>query len=647
MDFFQQQAKVRSHSRGLLLLFLLAVLGIVGAIDAVVLVAMGFTQHQPHAQPLAVGPILTGTSLAVLAVIALSTLYRIAALSGGGATVAQELGATLVSPDTRDAAQRRLRNVVEEIAIASGVPVPQIFVLEQESGINAFAAGYSTSDAAVTVTRGALDKLSRDELQGVIAHEFSHILNGDMRLNIRLMGLLFGILVLGIIGGKVLRYGPGDRKGAGAIFAIALGLFAIGYIGVFFGRLIKAGVSRQREYLADASAVQFTRQAEGISGALKKVAGIAGGSKLNSTHGEEVAHMLFGDGIGYSALFATHPPLLKRIKTLDPNFNPLQLAELGKAWNEPGYAPEDEERPVLSDFAGGGAAPARISGGSSSAAVVPAALVASVAQPQAAHYDCAAALRQALPPDLLAAAHDRERAIDLVFGLLLEPATGEVQAAQLQIIVKDFGAAHGAATAALLPALAGLHPAQRLPLAAIAMPSLRQQPREQLMQLMKSSIALIYADGRVAVFEYCLSRVLRMHLTEVLNPVRAGAIGKRKLADCGEDIRCLLSIVAGFGQNDEASAQRAFLAGVQCLPLRQTLVYQSTSPDAWTSDLDLALRNLDELEPPAKALLLEALGATIAADGKTTLEEAELLRAVCAALHCPLPPMLREPGAAA
>ncbi|MFI4979519.1 MAG: M48 family metallopeptidase, partial [Nevskiales bacterium] len=437
MDFFQQQAKVRSHSRGLLLLFLLAVLGIVGAIDLVVLAALGFSHHSPQAQPLAVLPILTGTSLAVLAVIALSTLYRIAALSGGGATVAKELGATLVSPDTHDPAQRRLRNVVEEIAIASGVAVPQIFLLEQESGINAFAAGYSPSDAVVTVTRGALDKLSRDELQGVIAHEFSHILNGDMRLNIRLMGLLFGILVLGIIGGKVLQYGPSDRKGGGAILAIALGLFAIGYIGVFFGRLIKAGVSRQREYLADASAVQFTRQTEGIAGALKKVAGIAGGSKLNNTHGEEVAHMLFGDGIGYSALFATHPPLLKRIKTLDPNFNPLQLAELGKTWNEPDYAPEDEERPLLSDFAGGGPGPAPAARVSAGAAMAPAALIASVAQPQAAHYDCAAALRQALPPDLLAAAHDSERAIDLVFALLLEPTAGPVQAAQLQAIDKD------------------------------------------------------------------------------------------------------------------------------------------------------------------------------------------------------------------
>ncbi|MDE0855928.1 MAG: M48 family metallopeptidase, partial [Nevskia sp.] len=357
MDFFQQQAKVRSHSRWLLLLFLLAVAGIVGAIDAVVLAALGFSRHDPRLPQLALAPILIGTSLAVLAVIALSTLYRIARLSSGGATVARELGATLVPPDTTDAGQRRLRNVVEEIAIASGVPVPQIFILEQEHGINAFAAGYTAADAAVTVTRGALEKLSRDELQGVVAHEFSHILNGDMRLNIRLMGLLFGILVLGIVGGKVLQYGPGDRKGGGAIMAVALGLFIIGYIGVFFGRLIKAGVSRQREYLADASAVQFTRQAAGIAGALKKVAGVSEGSRLRNTHGEEVAHMLFGDGVGYSALFATHPPLLKRIQTLDPEFNPLRLAQMSQAWNEPDYAPQDESHPVMADFAAG-AAPA-------------------------------------------------------------------------------------------------------------------------------------------------------------------------------------------------------------------------------------------------------------------------------------------------
>ncbi len=641
MDFFQQQAKVRSHSRWLLLLFLLAVAGIVGAIDAVVLAALGFSRHDPRLPQLALAPILIGTSLAVLAVIALSTLYRIARLSSGGATVARELGATLVPPDTTDAGQRRLRNVVEEIAIASGVPVPQIFILEQEHGINAFAAGYTAADAAVTVTRGALEKLSRDELQGVVAHEFSHILNGDMRLNIRLMGLLFGILVLGIVGGKVLQYGPGDRKGGGAIMAVALGLFIIGYIGVFFGRLIKAGVSRQREYLADASAVQFTRQAAGIAGALKKVAGVSEGSRLRNTHGEEVAHMLFGDGVGYSALFATHPPLLKRIQTLDPEFNPLRLAQMSQAWNEPDYAPQDESHPVMADFAAGAAPASSPQPLPAAAALTPATLAASVAQPQGAHYDCAAALHQALPADLLDAAHDPQRALALVFALLLDPADGAVHTAQLQAVEKDFGALQRAAATALAAAVAALHPAQRLPLAAIALPSLRQQSRQQLMQLTRTVFELIDADGRVAVFEYCLGRLLRMHLGEILKPAQAAAGGRRKLADCREELACLLSIVAEFGQEDEPAARRAFLSGAQCLPLREALTYQPSTPQAWTTALDRALGNLDQLEPPAKAALLQALGATIAADGQTTLEEAELLRAVCASLHCPLPPLLQ------
>ncbi|MDR3415658.1 MAG: M48 family metallopeptidase [Nevskia sp.] len=637
MDFFQQQARVRRHSRWLLLLLLLAVIGTVAAVDLLALALLLYYQHDSHGgPPVPVQPVLTASTLVVVTVIALSMLYRVARLSGGGAKVAAELGAALVPPDTADARQRRLRNVVEEIAIASGVPVPQIFVLEQETGINAFAAGFSPADAAVCVTAGALDKLSRDELQGVIAHEFSHILNGDMRLNIRLIGLLFGVMVLGIIGGKTLQLGGNsDSRGVGpALFVAGLGLLAIGYIGVFFGRLIKASVSRQREYLADASAVQFTRQSAGIAGALKKVAGLNAGSRLHSTHGEEVAHMLFGDGIGYSALFATHPPVFERIRLLDPDFNPLRLPELAQAWNEPGYAPPDEERAVLSDFAARTPAAA--------VEVVPAALATSVARPGGDHYDCAAALHQALPPELLAAAHDQERAGDLIFALLLDPGQEELRNTQLQAIEHDFGAAHRAAAEALRPALAALHPAQRLPLAAIAMPSLRRRSRPELIQLVRTVYALIYADGRVGVFEYCLGHVLRLHIGEALRPAAAGKPGRRKLADCTGDIARLLSVVAEFGQDDEPSAKRAFLLGIQRLPLRQVPSYTPPPADAWAAALDQALRNLDALEPPAKAMLLEALGATVAADGKVTLEEAELLRAVCATLHCPLPPSLQD-----
>ena len=292
MNFFERQAAARRASTWLVVLFALAVLGIVLAVDAAAYFFYGGLQGK---QPGEVGALLVSCALATFAVIGLGSLYRIATLRGGGEAVALQMGGTPVPADTADFNLRRLHNVVEEIAIASGVPMPRLYVLEHEQAINAFAAGYTPSDAAVAVTRGALDRLNRDELQGVIAHEFSHILNGDMRLNIRLMGILFGILMLAIIGRKVLQFGGRgrDSRGAAAILMAALVAMIVGYIGLFFARMIKAGVSRTRESLADASAVQFTRQTQGLAGALKKIAGIAEGSKLNDrADAEEASHML-------------------------------------------------------------------------------------------------------------------------------------------------------------------------------------------------------------------------------------------------------------------------------------------------------------------------------------------------------------------
>ncbi|MFS8137654.1 MAG: M48 family metallopeptidase [Thermomonas sp.] len=320
MNFFEHQAAARRTSSRLVILFGLAVVGIVLAVDLAAWIA---TRGSPG--------MVAFTSVATLAVIALGSMYRISSLSGGGEPVALQMGGVPVPENTTDLDLRRLRNVIEEIAIASGVPVPKIYVLEHEDAINAFAAGYSPSDAVIAVTRGALDRLNRDELQGVIAHEFSHILNGDMRLNIRLIGILFGILMIGLIGRKILWHGrfSGRSKGAGAMFAAALVALIVGYIGLFFGRMIKAGVSRSRESLADASAVQFTRQSQGLAGALKKIGGLEAGSRLNNRgDAEEVSHMLFGEGVGFSGLFATHPPLLKRIQALEPGFRGEELERL-------------------------------------------------------------------------------------------------------------------------------------------------------------------------------------------------------------------------------------------------------------------------------------------------------------------------------
>ena len=278
MNFFDAQDKARRSTRRLVILYLLATLGIIIGVTAVVAVVFWLAgpmeRHMPFTNFAANSLPLLGIVAGLVALFIFgATAYKTSSLSTGGAKVAESMGGTRVSPDVHDLSLQRLRNVVEEMAIASGVPVPDIYVLEQESGINAFAAGYETGDAAIAVTRGTLDLLNRDELQGVIGHEFSHILNGDMRLNIRLMGVLFGIMVISLIGRSILRgshWSSRRARGQGLVVIAALGLTILGWIGIFFARVIKARVSRQREYLADASAVQFTRQTDGIANAFEK-----------------------------------------------------------------------------------------------------------------------------------------------------------------------------------------------------------------------------------------------------------------------------------------------------------------------------------------------------------------------------------------
>jgi Zn-dependent protease with chaperone function len=310
MNFFEAQAQARKASRRLVWLFALAVIAIVAAINVAVIFGLGLTgrfnvDDVERSASTVSGEGLVGiiaiTTLVTLAVIGISSLVRIASLRSGGSAVARSMGGTPVTADTRDPKLRRLRNVVEEIAIASGVPVPEIYVLDHEEGINAFAAGYTPNDAVVAVTRGCARPAQPRRTAGRDRARVQPRAQRRHAAQHPLMGVLFGILVLGIVGRKVLEGARGgrDSKGLGAILLVALAIMIVGYIGVFFGRMIKAGVSRSREYLADASAVQFTRQTAGIAGALKKIGGLPSGSKLAAADTEEVSHMLFGDGVGF------------------------------------------------------------------------------------------------------------------------------------------------------------------------------------------------------------------------------------------------------------------------------------------------------------------------------------------------------------
>lgn len=634
MNFFERQAQARRASIRLLILFGLAVAGIVLAVDAVLLLVL-------PASP----KVLATASLTTLAIIVVGSMYRIASLRGGGASLATAMGGVPVPPESGDPALRRLRNVVEEMAIASGVPVPRIFVLEDDAAINAFAAGYSPADAVIAVTRGALQRLNRDELQGVVAHEFSHVLNGDMRLNIRLIGVLFGILMIGLIGRKILGHGrSGGRKpkGVSVVLLAAAVAMAIGYVGLFFARLIKAGVSRSREHLADASAVQFTRQTSGLAGALKKIAGLPEGSRLaQRSETEEVSHMLFGDGMGFRAggmgrLFATHPPLLERIRALEPGFDDRRLRALTLEWatSPPDGLSEDLQLGLMRS----GELPAR----GSMFALSPGHVSEQVGHPGADDYQRADAIVARLSDELRALASQRDAVMPLVLGLMLG-GRGEAVAGQHDAIAAHLGPEIAARAMELHHLhLQALHPMLRLPLAALAFPTLRLRPKPELTRFLAAVAALGGADSEQTLFEYCLGRLLTVQLRDSLDPSRHVRFGRRRLPQLSREASTLLSVIAHAGHADAAQARRAFLAGMERLLPQAMTTY--APPTAGVPALDAVWEPLDALDPLAKQLLVEALTITISHDGRVTVAEAELLRTVCGVLHCPLPPVLESVG---
>ena len=636
MNFFKRQDEARRASRRLVFLFGLAVLAVVAAVDFVVFMLM--RQGEAHAHGympplgdwLAAHPrMVVGTTLIVLAIISLASFYKTMVLGGGGGVVARSLGGVRVSADTTDPLQRRLLNVVEEMAIASGVPMPEVYLLEQESGINAFAAGHNTSNAAIGVTRGTLTTLNRSELQGVIAHEFSHILNGDMRLNVRIMGLLFGLLVIALIGRTVLRGATrvrGDRKGGVMIVVlIALAVLVIGYVGLFFGRLIQAAVSRSRESLADASAVQFTRDPHGLRGALVKIGASSAGSHVGNPEVEEVAHMLFAPGM--SRLFATHPPLLERLKAIDPRFDPKEI-DSARARLAAQAAVEVEPSPSATKAAG-----------SLSIIDLPVAAPSVVAElvgnPGTAHMQLAREIRESLPEAIVAAGRHPQSARALLLALALD-SDPDTRARQKQVIAQRLTSEIAAVTGALEQLVDALEPEQRIPALLRGFPTLRQLTHEERVQLMACLNGMLPRDGNVALHSYVLRKLAQMHLRDDLNP---GSHARRlTLQAVQQDAQVLFSVLARHGHGDETGARRAYEAGMHHLFPRERPAYGVAG--SWAAALDVALSRLDQLPPIAKEQLVEAMVATVTHDQQLTMGEAELLRAVCASVHCPLPPLV-------
>ena len=631
MNFFEYQEQARRQTRWLVFLFILAVLIIIVVINVAILVALGLmnTEEQQFVfsmQTLKANiPTLLGGAAVTAAVIAIASLFKTAALRSGGGKVARDLGGVLVEADANDPLRRRLYNVVEEIALASGIPVPEIYVLEQESGINAFAAGFTPADAAVAVTRGALEKLNRAELQGVIAHEFSHIFNGDMRLNIRLMGALFGILVLSLIGRRVLHgsfyMGRSKNSNGGAIVMVAVAVMLVGYIGLFFGRWIKSAVSRQREYLADASAVQFTRDPEGIAGALKKIAVYSDASYLN-VETEEVSHMLFGDG-EQVRMFSTHPPLNDRIGRIDKSFTPDDLVQLAKKIQRQGEAQaEQAAREQKKEKSHGG--------GMFNADN----LVDQIGHPDFSRILMAATLAASIPEEISQAAHSNQWATEVLFYCLMDR-NDEIREQQLLFVAQKMGSDSETRVRGLLNAAPELAREQRLPLLEISIPELKRRPPDHVSKVLATVEALSQADGQTDVFEYLMAKIIAQHLWESVNPQRVRLSGKKSLQQIIEKARAVIAVLAVHGNENAAGAEDAYQAGSALLGDAVTAAMPVM--DDWTELLDDALPALDKLKPADKEILVKALIATVMADDRVAVTEMELLRVVCSVIHVPLP----------
>lgn len=626
MDFFAAQDEARKKTGWLMGLFLLCVLGVVIGVG---FLAWGISIFIGEGGSGSLGTASTA-GLATLALVLVSSGFKALQLRSGGGVVARDLGGRLVDPSTTETHERKLLNVVEEMAIASGVPVPQVYVMDQEEGINAFAAGTEPGNAAIGVTRGCMMRLSRSELQGVIAHEFSHILNGDMKLNMRLIGWIFGLVVLSIMGRGLLeslrfvrvggRGRSDDNNGGGAILlailAVGVGLLVIGGIGVFFARLLQAAVSRQREFLADASAVQFTREPDGLAGALKKIGGK--GSQIEAAKASEASHCFFANGGMFAFGFATHPPLDLRIKKIQKEWDGKFVAS-----ELPPIIPRQASRQGgdarVSGLAGGGG------GGSAEASL------SSPERVVAAH---GAAIRANIPSQWQGAVHDREEAQALIFGLLLAE-DQEIRIGEIEYLRESAGEAAAELALTWQGELGASHSSRKIALLDLAIPTLRNLSREEYERFREITQRLISSDGRVDLFEYMLQRLIEHHLEGHFGHRKLARIRYHRRADLTAEVTLLVSAFA----NLDANPAQAHLAAQKLLPELGNLV----SPQGISlTEINKALEKLELASPLVKRDVLQACGQSVGSDGGLSNREAELLRAMADGIGCAIPPWIEE-----
>ena len=623
MNFFEQQEQSKQKTLQLFFLFILADSGVFLAVYFVIIFVMNYYVNEGAT---AMSPAAWADPLVLIWVFVLTqtiilggSFVKIMALRRGGQYVAESLGGRLINHSTNDTLEKRLVNVVEEMAIASGISVPMVYVLDNEDGINAFAAGFSPDDAVVAVTKGCLQHLTRDELQGVVGHEFSHILNGDMRLNIRLIGFISGIMILATIGYYILRSGGRSRKGSGPVMLMGISLIIIGYVGVFFARLIQSAVSRQREYLADASSVQFTRNPSGLANALKKIGGFSKGSVLKAPLASEASHMFFGSAV--KSIFATHPPLADRIRRIDPSF----AGDFS--------APDEADTTVAYDEA-----VTAFSGLASSMPQDAKSVVSQVGTVSPDHVDFSAKLLEAIPAQIRKELADPLGASSVVFALLLDEDLNQKKR-QIENLNKTASDAIIRHILIIDKALSGLDPKMKLSLVDLAMPSLRRMSKAQFDEFQKYSRILIESDERLSLFEFAVQQIITYRLDAAFTKAAKKQVYK-SIEPLVNDILVLISKLAYVGHADKNNARKAFESAVKKLSAYGATAGSLIGQDPPFDDVGRAISRIAASKPGIKETVLEACAQCVLFDRIVSIEEAELLRAIAYCLDLPLAPFL-------
>ncbi|MCP5204155.1 MAG: M48 family metallopeptidase [Pseudomonadales bacterium] len=653
MNFFEQQDIARRNTRVLVVLFVAAVLLLIVLTNAAVAGYLWFGQDY-NVYSGGRGGLqgflgyfswarFGGIGLAVSATVAMVALVKWWQLSTGGKVVAESMGGTLIVPATRDAAERRCLNVVQEIALAANMPVPPVYVLNDERGINAFAAGISPADAVVAVTRGTIDHLKRHELQGVIAHEFSHILNGDMRLNIRLAALLKGITFIGDVGHILLRSsnrvrsGASERNGNGAMMPmLGLALWLLGLVGAGVAGFIKAAISRQKEYLADASAVQFTRSPDGIGDALKVIGGYIPGTLVHAARAQEMSHIFFGE-IEHRLwhVFATHPPLASRIRRVDPTWNGEYIQRDLRQYGRP-------DRPLGADVGVGraaivAAAFAAAAGGQ--AAIEPdTGLEDAAASAPDADFDSAAdqleertAERAEIPVAFVRQAQEPLGAQALVCCLLIHPGAA-LRQAQLATLAESGTTGLTELVTTLAPGVRELGAPRRLPLLELCLPALKAMSAPQFRLFKRTLLLLIRADGQTELHEWCLYQLVRHYLDPQFIQVKPSRPRYRSLHKVAYHLRVVLSVLAHEGSGETAAvfrlaADELDLRALAILPREQCSV----------AAFSRAVHELADCYPLLKPRVLKAMALAAGADGRLNPAEREIIASMAAVMDCPVP----------